>query len=95
MFTAFASRRWNQPTPLGRELAANSYNMYLVHYVFVMLLPLLLSAWVGGPALVKFGIVALATVLLSYGISKYIIKPFPRLVVIGLVGLNVLLAVVT
>jgi hypothetical protein len=69
--------------------------MYLVHYVFVMTLPLLLSAWVGGPVLVKFGIVALATLLLSYGISKYAIKPYPRFVVIGLVGLNVLLAVVT
>jgi hypothetical protein len=94
-FTALAFRRWNHATVLGRELAANSYNMYLVHYVFVMTLPLLLSAWVGGPVLVKFGIVALATILMSYGISKYIIKQFPRFVVIGLVGLNVLLAVVT
>jgi hypothetical protein len=64
-FTAFASRRWNHAGPLGRELAANSYNMYLAHYVFVMTLPLLLSAWTGGPVLVKFGIVALATVLLT------------------------------
>jgi hypothetical protein len=94
MFTAFASRRWNHARPLGRKLAANSYNMYLVHYVFVMTLPLLLSAWVGGPALVKFGIVALSTILLSYGISKYVIKPHPRIVVLGLVGLNILLAVV-
>jgi len=94
-FTAFAFRRWNHATPLGRELAANSYDMYLVHYVFVMTLPLLLSAWGGGPVLVKFGIVALATVLLSYGISKYVIQQVPRFVVIGLVGLNVLLAVVT
>jgi peptidoglycan/LPS O-acetylase OafA/YrhL len=53
---------------LAVALAANSYNMYLVHYVFVMTLPLLLSAW-GDPALVKFGIVALATILLSYGVS--------------------------
>jgi len=95
MFTAFASRRWNNAGPLGRELAANSFNMYLVHYVFVMTLPLLLSAWVGGPVLAKFVIVALATILLSYGISKYVIKSHPRIVVIGLVGLNVLLAVVT
>jgi hypothetical protein len=95
LFTAFASRRWNQATPLGRELAANSYNMYLVHYVFVMTIPLLLSAWVGGSALIKFGIVALATILLSYGISKYLIKPYPRLVLIGFAGLNILLAVIT
>jgi len=95
MFTAFASRRWNNPTPLGRELAANSYNMYLVHYVFAMTIPLLLSAWVGGPVLIKFVLVALSTVLLSYGISKYVVKQFPRFVVIGLVSLNVLLAVIT
>jgi glucan biosynthesis protein C len=94
LFTAFASRRWNHAGPLGRELGANSYNMYLVHYVFVMTLPLLLSAWVGGPVLVKFGIVALATILLSLGISKYVVKPYPRFVVIGLVGLNVLLALI-
>jgi hypothetical protein len=48
MFIAMASRRWNNPTPLNRELGTNSYNMYLVHYVFVMTLPLLLSAWAGG-----------------------------------------------
>jgi hypothetical protein len=93
-FTAFASRRWNRAGPLGRKLAANSYNMYLVHYVFVMTLPLLLSAWVGGPVLVKFGVVALTTILLSFGISKYVVKPYPRFVVIGLVGLNVLLALI-
>jgi hypothetical protein len=95
MFTAFASRHLNRSTPLRKELAAESYNMYLVHYVFVMTLPLLLSAWLGSPTMVKFGIVALSTVLLSYGMSKYVIKNFPRLVVIGLVGLNVLLAVIT
>jgi len=92
MFTAFASRRWNNAGPLGKELAANSYNMYLVHYVFVMTLPLLLSPWGGAPVLIKFGIVAFATILLSYGISKYIVKPYPRLVVIGLIGMNILLA---
>jgi glucan biosynthesis protein C len=95
LFTAFASRRWNRATPRGRERAANSYNMYLVHYLFVMTLPLLLSAWAAGPALAKFAIVALSTVLLSYGISKYVIKRHSRVVVGGLVGLNALLAIVT
>lgn len=95
MFTAFASRHWTRSTPLGRELAAQSYNMYLVHYVFVMTLPLLLNTGLGSPTLVKFGMVALSTILLSYGISKYVIQHFPRLVVIGLVGLNIFLAVIT
>jgi hypothetical protein len=95
LFIAFASRHWSRATALGRDLAANSYHMYLAHYVFVMTLPLLLSGWEAGASLVKFGIVALATLLLSYGTSKYVIKPFPRIVVVGLVVLNVLLAVVT
>jgi glucan biosynthesis protein C len=93
VFTACASRRWNRATSLNRRLAANSYNMYLVHYVFVLTLPLLLSVWAGGTALVKFGIVSLLTILLSYGVSHYVIRPYPRLVVIGLGGLSVLLAV--
>lgn len=92
-FVAFASRRWNRSSTLGKQLAANSYNMYLAHYVFAMTMPLLLSLWVGGPVLAKFGITALSTILLSYGSSKYIIKPFPRFVLIGLATVNVLLAI--
>jgi hypothetical protein len=68
--------------------------MYLVHYIFVMTLPLLLSSWTAGAALVKFAIVALATILLSFMISRYALKPYPRFVVLGLVGLNILLALI-
>ena len=41
----------------------------------------------------KSGIVALLSILLSYGVSRYILKPYPRLVVVALGGLSVLLAV--
>ena len=92
MFTAFASRRWNHASRLGKELAANSYTMYLAHYVLVMTLPLLLDAWVGGPALAKFTIVAVSTIVLSYILSKYVIQRFPRWVMLGLVSLNLVLA---
>lgn len=95
VFTAFAVRYWNRSTPLNRDFAANSYSMYLVHYIFPMTIPLLLSAWGGAHVLIKFGAVALTTVLLSYGISQYVIKPFPRFVVTGLIGLSIILAVVT
>jgi len=94
-FMAFASRRWNHATPLGKELSANSYDMYLVHYVFAMTLPLLLSTWTGRPALVTVGTLAFSPVLLSFVFSRYVTRPFPRLVVIGLVGLNALLALTT
>ena len=67
--------------------------MYLAHYVFVMTLPLLLSGWVSGNVLVKFGLVSIATIILSYLVSRYMIKPYPRAFVIGLIGLNLLLVV--
>jgi glucans biosynthesis protein C len=95
LFISFAAKYWNRSTPVNRDLAANSYNMSLVHYIFPMTVPLLLSTWIGGPVFVKFGIVALATMVLSYGVSRYVIKPFPRALVIGLAGLSIILAVVT
>lgn len=64
-----------------------------MHYVFVMTLPPLLGRWTGGPTMAKFGIVALLSILLSYGVSRCILKPYPRLVVVALGGLSVLLAV--
>lgn len=92
-FVSFASRRWNSPSTINRELASNSYNMYLAHYVFVLTLPLLLSNWIGGNVLVKFVLVSAASILLSYVSSRYLIKPYPRIVLIGLISLNVFLAV--
>lgn len=92
-FVSFAANRWNTSSRFNRELASNSYGMYLAHYVFVMTLPLLLSGWVGGNVLVKFGLVSIATIILSYLVSRYIIKPRPRILVVGLISLNLLLVV--
>jgi len=92
-FISFAANRWNASSRFNRELASNSYGMYLAHYVFVMTLPLLLSGWIGGNVLVKFGLVSIATIILSYLVSRYMIKPRPRLLVIGLISLNLLLVV--
>ncbi len=85
LFTAFAARRWNRPRLFDQALASHSYNMYLVHYVFPMTLPLLLSFWSTGPILVKFGIVAIATILLSYAISRYVVSAYPRLTILGII----------
>ena len=92
-FVSLAANCWNVSSRFNRELASNSYFMYLAHYVFVMTLPLLLSGWVSGNVLVKFGLVSIATIILSYLVSRYMIKPYPRAIVIGLIGLNLLLVV--
>lgn len=93
LFISFTTKHWNMSTKINMDLAENSYNMYLVHYIFPMTLPLLLSAWQDGPVFVKFLIVALATLVLSYAVSRYIVKPYPRAVVMGLAVLSVILAV--
>jgi len=95
LFVSFAAMYCNRSTPVNRDLAAHSYNMYLAHYIFPMTVPLLLSTWIGGPIFIKFGIVTLVTMVLSYGVSRYIINPFPRAPIFGLIGLSIILAVVT
>jgi len=92
-FVSLAANRWNASSRFNRELASNSYGIYLAHYVFVMTLPLLLSGWVGGNVLVKFGLVSIATIILSYLVSRNVIKPHPRVLIAGLISLNLLLVV--
>ncbi len=85
-------RYWNRPSSIGQKLASNSYNIYLVHLPIVVALQLLLAGR-QGPALVKFAIVAIGSVLLSYGISRYVIKKSRLLAVIGLVVLFALMSI--
>jgi hypothetical protein len=76
-FTAFARRYGSSPSAFNRNLAANSYNIYLVHLVFMVMFQHILMVWPGGPPLVKVGIVFLVTLSISYGISR-LIDRFPR-----------------
>ena len=61
---------------------------------FVIVVQLLLLKWLGIPIFIKFGIVTLSTILLSYLISQYAIRPFPKLSVAGMITLFVLLIAV-
>jgi membrane-bound acyltransferase YfiQ involved in biofilm formation len=67
---AYARRYWNRPSGLNQALAANSYNIYLVHIFFVTALQDILMVWPGGPAMVKAAIVFLVALPISYGISR-------------------------
>ena len=77
-FLTVSYQYWNRPTPLNRSLAANSYNMYLVHYVVPMSLPLWLSHWTAFPTMAKFALVSVATVLFSYLVSRFLMKPLAK-----------------
>lgn len=72
LLTLFHSRL-NKATTLWKELSANSYNIYLIHMVvavvfqmMVMILPV--------PSFLKFGIVSLLTLLVSYLAGRFIVN---------------------
>ncbi len=89
------TRYWARSSGLDRQLSDTSYNVYLTHFWFVVVLQEELLAWTGGSSEAKFAIVFLAALGLSYAISRWIIGRYPRafaavllaLFVLGLVGL--------
>jgi len=87
-FVAFAVKRWRRASAFSRALSANSYGMYLAHYPFAVLLPLLLGRWVGGPALAKFAMVACVTLFVSYTLSRYVLRSHARWLLAALILVN-------
>lgn len=93
VFASIAFRYWNHPYKINETLAANSYNIYLTHLPLVVVLQLLLVNLVGTSSLVKFGIVSCLSFLLSYAISRYAIKPHPRLSVAAVLVIFLLMVI--
>jgi len=78
-FVSWAYKRWNRPTRFNMNLAKNSFNMYLVHYIVPFILPLLLNS-LNIPVLMKFGIVSIVTIFFSYVVSRFVLKPVSILI---------------
>ncbi len=78
-FVSWAYKHWNRPTRFNVNLAKNSYNIYLIHYIFPFTLPLLLRYW-EVPTIIKFGVLSVVTILFSYGLSRYALSPFLKLI---------------
>ena len=93
VFTLFSLNYWNRPSQINQLLAANSYNIYLVHYVVVVVFQFLLKDFWEVPILIKFGIVSLSSIFISYGISQYMIKAFPCLSIFGIFALFVCMSI--
>lgn len=81
-FSSLAAKYWNHPTTIDRNLASNSYNMYLSHYIFVLVFQLILFTIPEIPVLLKFAIVSTSSILCAYLVSQFLIKPFPKLTVV-------------
>jgi glucan biosynthesis protein C len=94
VFVAYARTYWNRPSVFNQKLAANSYNIYLVHLFFIYPFQNMLMIWPGGPAIAKVVIVFLLVLPISYGISR-LIDRFPRGFMIFLLSLFILAIVAT
>lgn len=92
LFTSLAVRYWNRPTPVNRNLSSSSYYMYLAHYFFVVVFQLILFTFPGIPGLLKFGIVSALSILCSYIVCQFLIKPFPRISVAMVIIMFVIMA---
>ena len=92
-FTCWAVRHWNRPSKFHARLAENSYHIYIVHFLIVALMQFLVSGWFDGAVFIQFGIVALSSILFSYGISHYALRPYPRITVIGLYSIFIVMLI--
>jgi peptidoglycan/LPS O-acetylase OafA/YrhL len=93
VLTSIAFRYWNRPDKINETLAANSYNIYLVHLPIVVVLQLLLVNLTGTPSLIKYGIVFSLSFPICYAISRYAIKPRPRLSVAAVAFISLLMVI--
>ncbi len=86
LLTGLAYRFLNRATPVHRSLAASSYPMFIIHFPIVALVQYLLLP-VAVPTPIKFLICLLTATAVSWLISHYLILPYPRGAMIGMVGL--------
>jgi glucan biosynthesis protein C len=92
LFTSLALKYWNRPAAENRNPATNSYNIYLAHYPFVIVFQLVLLTVPGMSGWFKFGIVSTLSILCSYIVCEFVIKPFPRATAAAVCILFILMA---
>jgi len=72
---SLTQRYWNRSSKIGQNLAASSYDIYILHLPIVVILQYLFIS-VDIAIFFKFVVIFLLSTLLSYGISHYLIIPF-------------------
>jgi hypothetical protein len=86
LFSSIGIKYWNKPSVLSQNLAANSFNMYMSHYPFVLFFQFILLFIPGIPQIVKYGIVSILSLGFGWLVCQYLIRPFPRATVALLFG---------
>lgn len=77
-YIAVLSRYANRFSVVSRRIAENSYNIYLIHYIVIVVFQLVMLPFPGVPGYAKFFIVLTLSTITSYAASNYIIKPYPK-----------------
>jgi len=91
---SLALNYWNKPSLTNRNLAANSYNLYLAHYIFVLGFQLLFLQLPQIPVIVKFLLVSTLSLSGGYLVCQFVIKPFPKLTILAIASIFVAMVVV-
>ena len=76
-----ACRYLNRRTPWSRTLAANSYYLYLSHYLFVFIFQLLFVQFTQIPVALKYTMTATLALITALFFSRYLIRPYPKLII--------------
>jgi hypothetical protein len=83
-FLLWAIRFWNRPSKVNELLAANSYHIYILHLLIVIGLQFLFLKWEGGHVFIKFTVISFASILVSYLVSQYFLRRYPRFSVVSI-----------
>jgi len=87
------NRRFNKSKLLWLELSSNSYNIYLIHMVPLVVFQLIALSW-AMPSLFKFGAVNLLALLVSYLASRFLVRRSSTATILSLVLLFILLSLI-
>ncbi|MBW2576290.1 MAG: acyltransferase family protein [Deltaproteobacteria bacterium] len=87
LFMSMGVRYLNKPNRFNGFMTSHSYNLYLAHYLFVIVFQLLLLMISDIPSLLKFGFVSLLSICCGLLVSRYMIKPYPIKTLTVIVGM--------
>jgi peptidoglycan/LPS O-acetylase OafA/YrhL len=82
-------RYWNYASQLDRQLAAASYNIYLVHLFIVVAMQAGLQRWIGAPVPAKMAIVFIAALTLSFAFARWVLARHSHAFLIAIMALFV------
>ncbi len=91
---AFGAKYWQSDSRLNRSLAKNSYTIYLIHMVIVFLIQLLMYKWWNVSIYIKFMVGTIVSLTLSYLLSEFVVRRYPRSSIAGMVTIFAVLALI-